>query len=69
MIWQIASATGWTVHYILWRINYQTLQMMLSDAPRYEQRKAGEPPARKSKGMGTTALFQSLLKNMNDETC
>lgn len=34
-IWQIADATGWTVDYILWGVNYQTLLMMLADAPRY----------------------------------
>ena len=35
IIWQIASATGWSVHYILWKVNYQTLSLMLADAPRY----------------------------------
>ena len=39
-MWQIAEATGWSVDYILHRVNYQTLIMMLSDAPRY--RSAGE---------------------------
>lgn len=39
-MWQIAEATGWSVDYILHRVNYQTLVMMLSDAPRY--RSAGE---------------------------
>lgn len=34
-VWQIANATGWSVDYILNRVNYQTLIMMLSDAPRY----------------------------------
>lgn len=34
-VWQIAAATGWTVDYILWGVNYQTLLMMLADAPRY----------------------------------
>ena len=32
-VWQIASATGWSVDYILNKVNYQTLIMMLSDAP------------------------------------
>ena len=40
-IWQIASATGWSVDYILNGVNYQTLIMMLSDAPRYVRRKKG----------------------------
>ncbi|MFS2653472.1 hypothetical protein AAH148_13155 [Phocaeicola vulgatus] len=44
-MWNIASATGWTVEYILEKVNYQTLILMLSDAPRYVRRrvKAGDP--------------------------
>jgi hypothetical protein len=40
-VWQIASATGWSVDYILNKVNYQTLIMMLSDAPRYIRDKSG----------------------------
>lgn len=36
-MWQIAAATGWSVKYILYGVNYQTLIMMLSDAPRYRR--------------------------------
>ena len=32
---------GWSVDYILDGVNYQTLIMMLSDAPRYVRRKKG----------------------------
>ena len=39
-MWQIADATGWSVDYILNRVNYQTLIMMLSDAPRYVRDKS-----------------------------
>jgi hypothetical protein len=35
MIWQISCATGWSVNYVLWRVNYPTLLMMMADAPRY----------------------------------
>lgn len=38
-VWQIADKTGWSVRYILDGVNYQTLIMMLSDAPRYVRRK------------------------------
>ena len=31
----MADATGWTVDYILNKVNYQTLIMMMNDAPRY----------------------------------
>ena len=40
-MWQIASATGWSVDYIFDGVNYQTLIMMLSDAPRYKRKKSG----------------------------
>ncbi|QBJ19973.1 hypothetical protein EYA81_17405 [Bacteroides sp. A1C1] len=41
-MWQIASATGWSVDYILDGVNYQTLMLMLSDAPRYVRKKQGD---------------------------
>lgn len=40
-MWQIADATGWSVDYILNGVNYQTLIMMLSDAPKYVRKKKG----------------------------
>ncbi|WP_254886594.1 hypothetical protein [Phocaeicola coprocola] len=48
-MWQIATATGWSVDYILDGVNYQTLIMMLSDAPRYKRKKSGT-----SGGTGTS---------------
>lgn len=48
-MWQIADATGWSVRYILSGVNYQTLIMMLSDAPRYVRR------GKKKADSGTTA--------------
>ncbi|MDR0612402.1 MAG: hypothetical protein LBG45_02770 [Dysgonamonadaceae bacterium] len=61
-IWQIASATGWTVKYILWGINLQTLQMMLYDAPHYVKAK---PAGKKKTGkkQDIAAMFQSRLKD------
>lgn len=41
-VWQIAAATGWSVDYILNGVNYQTLILMMSDAPRYVRRRAGK---------------------------
>lgn len=35
MIWQVATQTGWTFKYILWKISYPNLIMMAADAPRY----------------------------------
>ncbi|MBR0165286.1 MAG: hypothetical protein IJQ13_00190 [Prevotella sp.] len=43
-MWQIADATGWSKEYILDGINYQTLLMMIADAPHYvskEEEKRG----------------------------
>lgn len=38
-MWQVADATGWSVKYIMEELNYQTLVLMLSDAPRYRSGK------------------------------
>lgn len=59
----MASATGWSVDYILHGVNYQTLIMMLSDAPRYvrvrgkKSSKSAEDEAAEIAG-----FFQSQLK-------
>lgn len=67
-IWQVADATGWSVDYILNKVNYQTLIMMLSDAPRY---KGGHKASQSNKTAGATAeddarevegFFRSNLK-------
>jgi hypothetical protein len=63
-IWQIASATGWSVKYILWGINLQTLQMMLYDAPHYvSDKKAGKktPPSGSKKKNRIAEMYQSRL--------
>ena len=44
-IWQIASETGWSVDYILHKVNYQTLLMMMMDAPRYVKKSPDESNA------------------------
>ncbi len=48
----MADATGWSVDYILNKVNYQTLIMMLSDAPRY---KSGRKVSQSNKTAGATA--------------
>lgn len=61
-MWQIAAATGWSVRYILWSVNYQTLRMMLADAPRYVKKK--------EKRQTLSGFVQSKLKKQkkNAET-
>lgn len=70
-MWQLAEATGWSVDYILHRVNYQTLVMMLSDAPRYRSAGGDRNGQRASGGAELTAeeeaaqvagLFASSLK-------
>ena len=34
-IWSIATATGWSLDYILWQVSWGNLMMMIADAPRY----------------------------------
>lgn len=69
-VWQIAEATGWPVDYILWGVNYQTLLMMLADAPRYIDAEqaggtSGEDKENRQDKQPKTALgfFQSILSD------
>ncbi len=72
-IWQIAAATGWSVDYILWGINFPTLQMMLADAPHYKQQSTktindGKGKKRSGrKGRDAASFFQSMLKQGSEE--
>ncbi|MEZ3549642.1 hypothetical protein [Duncaniella muris] len=62
-MWQIAAATGWSRDHILWKVNYQTLRMMLADAPHYERRRKGKPDC-KGKGVkpkSVAGFFQTRL--------
>lgn len=66
-MWQIASATGWSVDYILNKVNYQTLIMMLSDAPRYVRDKSGvsgtsDERSAEDEAGEIVGFFQSKLK-------
>ena len=65
-MWQIASETGWSVDYILNGVNYQTLIMMLSDAPHYVRKnKNGKPKDERSameEADDIVGFFQSKLK-------
>jgi hypothetical protein len=71
-VWQIASATGWSVQHILWKVPYPTLMLMVADAPRYvsggDIRKFENSKIRKFKdskirGGRALAVFQTRLKN------
>lgn len=42
-IWQVATATGWSVDYILWGLPYASLQLMLADSPRMVEEKGDAP--------------------------
>lgn len=62
-IWQIASATGWSVDYILNGVNFQTLIMMLSDAPRYvDAGKKESNQTAEEEADDIIGFFQSNLK-------
>lgn len=62
-MWQIAAATGWSVSYILEGVNYQTLILMLSDAPRYVRKeKGGGGKSAAEEAEEIIGIFQSNLK-------
>lgn len=65
LVWQIASATGWSIDYILHGVNYQTLLLMLADAPRYVTTRAGKSEKTDKPGNQKSVLgfFQSKLKD------
>lgn len=61
-VWQIASATGWSVDYILNGVNYQTLIMMVSDAPRYLSKdEVKTKKSAESEAEDIVGFFQSRL--------
>jgi hypothetical protein len=63
-VWQIADATGWSIKYILYGVNYQTLIMMLSDAPRYVRRKVkntSDADSAEDEASNIAGYFQSRL--------
>ncbi len=73
-LWQIASATGWSQHYILWRVDYLTLRLMLLDQPRYvsaeEQKKEIEAGGRATgadDGSDIAAQFEAELKRFKSK--
>ncbi len=62
LIWQIASATGWTPYYIMWHIPYPMLLLMAADAPRYVDAEEAKRRARKNrKGKRAMDFFQTKL--------
>ena len=68
----MATATGWTFRHIMWKINYQTLIMAVSDQIRYKPREdatgPGDPAAPETPNVGTEAdnsaleFFQSMAQ-------
>ena len=63
-IWSIASATGWSVDYILHGVNYQTLIMMIADAPRYVdiKKEKKDNQSAEDEASDIVGFFQSRLK-------
>lgn len=61
IIWQVATATGWTVEYIMRRVPYNLLMLMLQDAPRYISGKQAKKQGA-AKGKQALDFFQTTLK-------
>lgn len=64
VIWQIATATGWTVHYIQWRVSYALLMTMMADAPHYVSEE--EATTKQVKPKSTVELFTQLQQKNNE---
>lgn len=70
-IWQIAAATGWSTHHIMWKVPYPTLLMMLSDAPRWvkggkKRKYAGQPGNNPRRAGDNAARFREMMNNRNN---
>lgn len=59
LVWQIASTTGWSYHYILWGVPYVTLLLMMSDSPKVVTEDISTPAKQKSSALD---IFQTMLK-------
>ncbi|WP_230201960.1 hypothetical protein [Bacteroides neonati] len=66
MLWQIASATGWSLHHLLWKVNYPTLLLMAADAPRYVKKKKEEEGQGTRQRGSSLAFFQTKLKETQE---
>ncbi len=65
-VWQVAAATGWSVPQILDKVNYQTLVMMLSDAPRYvgtSNRKGASTPSTQKSAEAEAAEVENYFRS------
>jgi len=63
-IWQTASQTGWSIRYILWKVPYPALLMMMTDAPRYLSAEELKRKKRKTaKGKNALGFFQTRLSD------
>ena len=60
-IWSLASQTGWSVNYILRKVNYTMLVMMLADAARYTTK---EPVVKINTQSQATGLFTRLQNSI-----
>lgn len=63
VIWQVVTATGWSRHHVMWKINYQTLIMMTSDAIRYV---SGPAPGKNKKKGSALGYFQTRLNELKE---
>lgn len=58
VMWQVASATGWTPHFIKWGLPYAELMIMMADAPRLVNE---QPQDNKPQAKSTVEIFQTML--------
>lgn len=67
LVWQVATATGWTIDYILWKVPYPMLLLMAKDTPRYisveeqNKRKYKEMMKKKQRSKDPVAFFQTHI--------
>jgi len=59
----IITKTGWSIHHILWKVNWSTIIMIMSDAPGIKSIKKGNKKVIKMSGKDYAARLKSKKTN------
>jgi hypothetical protein len=69
-VWQISTATGWTINYILWGVSYPLLMTMIADAPRWikpDEKKKVPGLNPRDKKSDIVNMFQQRFENKKEK--
>ncbi|MGV3705450.1 MAG: hypothetical protein ACO1NU_08730 [Arcticibacter sp.] len=58
----IIEKTGWSLHYLYWKVSWINVRMMISDAPSFGKKK-DEPKKKKMSGKEAVARHKAKRQN------